>query len=836
MAELEGSTPLRRTSRSVRSRPGRGLGTAPPRSDHARPLRARAERRPSTRAPRPRRAAAQRGSTSVRSPANAVARDDAPPTRAPRAPPRSRRAARRPRRASSARKSAPRRASTSTSARADAPSGGGSGALAVEEPGEVLAQRERDGRVARRGAAAARRAVLAVGADARAGPRRPRPTRQSASSSAGVVAGDARRQELALPRAGRRVEPLELPEDLGERRARRGAASPARRAASARGSGGRSAALTGSISRRSRPRVSRWMRASTLALAPVRRVRGPRRVRQERAAQDEPFELEPARARRRRRPARGRARRRGARRWSGRAAGSSRGRRRARPRRRPRGALRGERERGERREVATRRAGAAPRLEAAQARARRAARASPDPLRRDPPARLHQRHASRPAARAGELARATPPSGAASRAGEHARGRGARRAPRPRRAASGHTCAATSRDRRGVERADPARVRGGERAAHRDGPRAALLERRVVEVRPRAGRPGSRARAATARRCPPRRAGPRRPRSARGARAERRPRPSPRRGSRAASRATSGWSGDGDRPAGRVVLAGRPAPGTPRRGGPRRASARSAAAMRLPFHMRGMASARVAFQRQRTPNIGAWSAACASTSSSVAGVDELEDRLERERVLRPEREEHALVGRGGLQLEVERPAEALAEREPERAVRARAERRVDDELHPAGLVEEALGDEGVLRRERAERGAPRREVLDELARAGLGERALLREPGASPRRGRRGAASSSSRRADTSADSARAPARRLGVPERDSRAARRGRPRRGRCPLSTRRIRQEVVAEQEDVAGEALDREVLVHLADRPRPPARRRPRTAPCRGSRRRR
>ena len=64
-------------------------------------------------------------------------------------------------------------------------------------------------------------------------------------------------------------------------------------------------------------------------------------------------------------------------------------------------------------------------------------------------------------------------------------------------------------------------------------------------------------------------------------------------------------------------------------------------------------------------------------------------------MLRPEREEHALVGGGGLQLEVEGAAEALAEREPEGAVRARAEGRVEDELHPAGLVEEALRDEGL---------------------------------------------------------------------------------------------------------------------------------------------
>src|SRR6185437_14871898 len=47
-------------------------------------------------------------------------------------------------------------------------------------------------------------------------------------------------------------------------------------------------------------------------------------------------------------------------------------------------------------------------------------------------------------------------------------------------------------------------------------------------------------------------------------------------------------------------------------------------------------------------------------------------------------------GRRGLQLEVERAAEALAQRQPPGAVHPAAEGRVDDELHAARLVEEAL--------------------------------------------------------------------------------------------------------------------------------------------------
>ena len=77
-----------------------------------------------------------------------------------------------------------------------------------------------------------------------------------------------------------------------------------------------------------------------------------------------------------------------------------------------------------------------------------------------------------------------------------------------------------------------------------------------------------------------------------------------------------------------------------------------------------------------------------------------EDVGERERVLRPERQQQRVFGRRGLQLEVELAAEALAQRQAPRLVDAAAERRVQHELHAARLVEEALEDERVLRRQR----------------------------------------------------------------------------------------------------------------------------------------
>ena len=62
-----------------------------------------------------------------------------------------------------------------------------------------------------------------------------------------------------------------------------------------------------------------------------------------------------------------------------------------------------------------------------------------------------------------------------------------------------------------------------------------------------------------------------------------------------------------------------------------------------------------------------------------------EDVGERERVLRPERQQQRVLGRRRLQLEVELAAEALAQRQAPRLVDAAAEGRVQHELHAAGL-------------------------------------------------------------------------------------------------------------------------------------------------------
>ena len=61
-----------------------------------------------------------------------------------------------------------------------------------------------------------------------------------------------------------------------------------------------------------------------------------------------------------------------------------------------------------------------------------------------------------------------------------------------------------------------------------------------------------------------------------------------------------------------------------------------------------------------------------------------------EAVRRGQREHDVVLGRRRLQLEIELAAEALAQRQAPGAVDAAAIGRMDDQLHAAGLVEEAL--------------------------------------------------------------------------------------------------------------------------------------------------
>src|SRR6185436_11639230 len=93
-------------------------------------------------------------------------------------------------------------------------------------------------------------------------------------------------------------------------------------------------------------------------------------------------------------------------------------------------------------------------------------------------------------------------------------------------------------------------------------------------------------------------------------------------------------------------------------------------------------------------------------------------------MLRTERQQQRILRRRRLQLEIELPAEALAQRERPRLVDAAAERRVQHELHAARLVEEALEDERLLRRHDTQRGPAFEEIAGGLFRAAATESRL----------------------------------------------------------------------------------------------------------------
>ena len=105
--------------------------------------------------------------------------------------------------------------------------------------------------------------------------------------------------------------------------------------------------------------------------------------------------------------------------------------------------------------------------------------------------------------------------------------------------------------------------------------------------------------------------------------------------------------------------------------------------------------------------------------------EEVEDVGEGEAVLLGEGDVDAVVGGGGLQLEVEAAAEAFAEGEAEGFVDAAAEGGVEDELHAAAVVEETLGDDGGFGGDGSEDGAAGDDVGDELLGAGFADAALF---------------------------------------------------------------------------------------------------------------
>ena len=196
------------------------------------------------------------------------------------------------------------------------------------------------------------------------------------------------------------------------------------------------------------------------------------------------------------------------------------------------------------------------------------------------------------------------------------------------------------------------------------------------------------------------------------------------------------------------------------------------------------------------------------------GAQVAPDFLQRKAVGGAQREHDAVLERRGLQLEVELPAEALAEREAPGPVQARAEGRMDDEVGVTHLVEEALEDQRAAGGQHAERGPGRRQVGGELLAGGgrqaeRSPRARSRTAG-SPSASRR---STSSRSRDTAAESSSvrpgdSPNQNGmfgGWPWASSTYTR---------PVSTFADPVGGVAQLEDVARDALEGEVLVERAD----------------------
>ena len=235
-----------------------------------------------------------------------------------------------------------------------------------------------------------------------------------------------------------------------------------------------------------------------------------------------------------------------------------------------------------------------------------------------------------------------------------------------------------------------------------------------------------------------------------------------------------------------------------------------------PPSTRGSASARVASQRQRMGNMGDWSAAWVSTSSmrsdeSISKID-----ASGKQCCGPSESSTPSSVAAACSSKSKARQKRLRSARPEGAVQAGAEGRVQHELHPARLVEEALGDERLLGGQGREDAERRGEVVDRLAGPGLGSApSAASQPMAASRSASRGSRSARSR--ETSAESAAlrpgASPSQNGMP--GGRAARVLHPHHARLDAPDA---PGGVAEQEDVAGHALDGEVLVDRARPPRP------------------
>ena len=194
------------------------------------------------------------------------------------------------------------------------------------------------------------------------------------------------------------------------------------------------------------------------------------------------------------------------------------------------------------------------------------------------------------------------------------------------------------------------------------------------------------------------------------------------------------------------------------------------------------------------------------------GSQEPEDVFQREGVLRSQREIDPVVGRGGLQLEVKGPAEALAQGQSPGSIDAAAERRVQNQLRAPGLVKKTLRDDATDRRHAPEHALAFVDVGPALLCGPARESHFFREPPHALLPLRQTTVDLLAQRRHIRGELGRA-GRRFAQPERN----------RGR--LSPRVLHAHAppfhaahfpgrVPQQEDVAGKALDGEVLVDAPD----------------------
>ena len=261
----------------------------------------------------------------------------------------------------------------------------------------------------------------------------------------------------------------------------------------------------------------------------------------------------------------------------------------------------------------------------------------------------------------------------------------------------------------------------------------------------------------------------------------------------------------------------RAAPGRPPPAGPRRACAGCIGHPLAAAVKRSSASARVAFQRQRVPNIGAASAACTRSSSRRCGPHHAGTRSSSGKLCcSPSESTMPSSVAAACSSKSKLTQKRLRSARPQARLMRAAERRVQHELHAAALVEEALGDDassqvGTVPSTAMVLG----DVGDELRRR---RRRRGRTRAARQRRSRSAAVAERGRRSRWRRSRDRLATARACAPA----------PRRARTGSSAARPRvldadpagldaadaPRVVAEQEDVAAHALDREVLVDLAD----------------------